>query len=204
MKNKIEIGFVSAKFNWMLHEHHGWAKLHRDFCCTREEWNKSCDEVIMKAAGDSSDQPSLFERDEFLTCDYYESQFASIKTDTTHILTDGHSRTIEQFTNEADANKAYDEAMRDHGLARLTCDQGGHAGPTERVDVEDVEVTVYVRGEQYKFEADSDEANFDGAEIFKLMSGEDLEDESEIAQMKADAVIVADLVNAAIYKLQDV
>jgi hypothetical protein len=36
------------------------------------------------------------------------------------------------------------------------------------------------------------------------MSGEDLEDESEIAQMKADAVIVADLVNAAIYKLQDV
>ncbi len=168
---EIKIGNVNASFSWMLHEHHGWTELHSAYVSTRAEFNKECDEVALKAAGDSSDQPSLFDRAEFLECDYYQSQFASLATNTTHIVASGRND-IAEFTDEASAQKSLDEAMRDHGYSRLTCDRGGHAGETERVNVSDIDITVYVGNDSLKFNAADLDAEFTAQDV--LDKAEDL------------------------------
>jgi hypothetical protein len=145
----IKLGTVNANFAWMLREHHGWTELHSAYVSSRAEFNKECDEVIVKAADDSSNQPILFDRAEFMAC---KSPFDSLAANTTHILVTERND-IAEFTDEACAQMALDEAMREHGLKRLTCDRGGHAGETERVDVSDIDIVVYVGNDSMKFHA---------------------------------------------------
>ncbi len=161
---EIKYGTVNAKFTWMLREHHGWTALHSAYVSTRAEWDKECASVVTEAANDSSDSPSLFNRAEFLDCEYYECQFVSLKPETTHIVTKSADE-IDQFTNEADAQAALDEAMSEHGLDRLYCDRGGHAGPTERVDVSDIDITVNVGSGSLKFSANDLDTEFTAEDV---------------------------------------
>lgn len=144
-----------AERKWRLHEHHGWTTIVSDYG-TKESYDTKCADAVEDAANNSDSQPSLMPRDEFLACDYYESQFKSLRPETTHALCLSQ-RDIEQFADEAVADKAYDAAMHDHGYDRLTCDRGGHAGSTEYTSVSDICVTVTAPSGVYQFKfADAD------------------------------------------------
>lgn len=189
---EIKIGKVNAKFKWTLREHNGWTELHSAYVSSRDEFNKECDEVIFKAAGDSSDQPSLFDRADFLDCDYYKSQFASLAANTTHIVATGRND-IAEFTDEASAQKAMDEAMREHGLNRLTCDRGGHAGETERVDVSDIDIKIHVGNDSIKFSA---------ADLNTEFTSQDVLDKDE--DLTADEVTaILEILHNALAELND-
>ena len=175
---EIKLETVNANFSWMLHEHHGWTELHGAYVSSRGGFESECDEVVLKAAGDSSDQPSLFDRAEFLDCDYYQSHFSKIAPETTHIVADGQND-IAEFTNLEAAQTAYDNDLREHGQERLTCDRGGHAGQTERVDVSDIDITVRVGSDSLRFNAADLDTEFTAEQIFE--KDEDLTSEEVAA-----------------------
>ncbi len=180
---EIKLGTVNAKFAWMLREHHGWTTLHSAYVSNRAEFGKECDEVVLKAAGDSSDQPSLFDRADFIECfsgEEDQEKITSLKTDTTHILES--SGDFEQFSNAETAQKAYDEAMTDHGYSRLTVDRGGHAGETMRTDVSDIDITVYVGNDSLRFTVADLDTEFSAEDV--LDKNEDLTGEEVAAVLE--------------------
>jgi len=187
---QIKLGSVNAKFAWMLREHHGWTTLHSGYVSSSAEFSKECDEVVIEAANDSSDQPSLFERAEFLECDYYESQFANLKPETTHIVAKS-TNDIEQFNDATTAQAALDEAMRDHGYSRLTVDRGGHAGETMRTDISDIDIAVYVGNDRLTFRAGDLDAEFTSEDV--LEKDEDLTSEEVLA--------ILEIINSALVEL---
>lgn len=156
-QRKIEAESNAAR-DWMLREHHGWTRLASNYG-TRAEFDAECEREISKAADSGDDSPSMFDRAEFLDCQYYQPHFASLAPETTHIVAEG--RSISQFTSEADAQSAFDEARREYGVNQLTCDRGGHDGQTERVDVSDIRVSVTTPSGRYCFDFASaeDEVN---------------------------------------------
>lgn len=175
--NTIEIkATANATRKWRLREHHGWTTL-VDVYGTRAEFEAVVEEAIASVAESSSDSPSLFTRADFLDCDYYESQFASLKPETTHIVAKSADN-IKQFTDEAEADKALAVAMLEYGYERLTCDRGGHAGETEKTFITDICVTITAPSGVYQFEFATAES--------ELPSNEDLEDKGiPAAEMEA-------------------
>lgn len=147
---------TSANRKWMLHEHHGWTCLAECYG-TRAEYDEACAAEIMNAAEHSDSSPALFNRAEFLECDYYERHHADIAADTTYIVATGRDD-IAEFTSQEAAEKALDEAMREHGYDRLTCDRGGHASSTEHTTVSDIRVTVTAPSGIYRFDFDGADA----------------------------------------------
>ena len=134
----------------MLHVHHGWTRLAQAYG-SRADFDAACEAAVAKAAKRGCDSPSLLARDEFLACEYYGAKHGAITPETTHVVALSADE-IQQFADEAAASKAYSAARRDYGLERLTCDRGGHAGPSERVDVSDVRVSVAAPSGLYRFD----------------------------------------------------
>ena len=188
MKTEIKTSLIADR-KWRLNEHHGWTTLASDYG-TKESYDAKCADAIEDAANNSDSQPSLMPRDEFLACDYYESQFESLKPETTHVLCLSKRR-IEQFTDEAAAEKAYDSAMHDHGYERLTCDRGGHAGTTERTSISDICVTVTAPSGVYQFKfADAD-------------ASADVDDLADAGVPDSEIEAVADAVDMALAEICD-
>jgi hypothetical protein len=197
---KIEKGSVTARFTWNLHEHHGWTRLHRDFCSSRKKWQESCDKIIAKAAQNSANCPLLFSRAEFIGSECYAARAGELLPATTQLILicDNRPSIIGQFDHEQAAEIGYAEAVKEHGLDRLTCDRGGHAGETETVEVDEVSATLYVDGQRYKFEADSDGSCFDAAEILRQMEislAPSEDDGEDAAELRAAAGEIALVVN---------
>jgi len=139
----------SACFTWRIHQHHGWKTIHSSYCDTRAEFDAECDRLAEDAASNSDNSPSLFNRDEYLECDYHT---VPLKTDAVAVVACSKND-VQQFTNEAEAQAAHAKALREHGYARLLCDIGGHAGPTNIVDVEDITIHLLVNGRIASFTA---------------------------------------------------
>jgi len=73
-----------------------------------------------------------------------------------------------------------------------------------RIEISDIVVVVYARGASYRFERDSEEyASYEIEEVFDVMGGSLLKGEADRAQLERDATRVADIVNSAIYTLEE-
>lgn len=142
----------TANREWMLHEHHGWTRLVSEYG-TRAEFDAACQKKVLDAANDSSYAPTFFDREDYVDGGYEKP----IKDDTTHLIMD-ESGDLTEFTSDAAAKAAYSEALAEHGLNRLTCDRGGHSGPSERVNASDIRVYVTTPSGEYKFDYENAES----------------------------------------------
>ena len=144
-----------ANRKWMLREHHGWRALVKKFS-TRAEFDDAIADAISDAA-ETGDKPCLMTRREFLECDYYEAKFDGLDPQTTHVLCKSMDDIVE-FTDEAAAQTALDEAINEYGVDQLTSDRGGHSGCTERLDVSDINVGVQTPAGRFVFKFDDKES----------------------------------------------
>ena len=173
----VKITGSSASFTWRIHQHHGWKTLHSSYCDTRAEFDAECDRLAEDEASNSSDSPSLLSREDYLDSDYYSVLLQPATVAAVCIS----KNDVREFTSEAEAQAAYQIAMRDHGYARLLCDIGNHAGQTDVVDVEDI--TIRLAGFM-TFTAPDDTHKFTVEEITEGLGERD--DVAEIVAMLND------------------
>lgn len=136
---------ISAAFVWLLHEHHGWKRLFADICGSRAEFDSACSAFVRRRGSYSDCAPSL------MTAAEYQEECengVALKESTTHVVLDNSE--VHQFANATQAVAYLNEATYDCGLQELTQDRGGHRGPTVRVDVLSIMLTLRVRRNEHQ------------------------------------------------------
>ena len=127
------------RFSYHIREHHGWVEKFSAFCANDGEFLSKLDDHMRKVARKSCYFSAQAGSKAELAHDFGDDQpgpLVDAAGPFVLLVWKDNKYTATSFATEANAEKALKEEELDYGREELHRDQGGHAGPCTRIDVD--------------------------------------------------------------------